>query len=295
MINDGDDNPDSPKSIENQSNRSQPDLGDNKSLARSSKSQPQNNKKAFQVPSEIMKQLEKNQFKEAMTSSFSKISSRNLDKNNSQFRTDSDRNNLKGDSIGKLSRQDAGKIGLSKEDLSFLKTKKLDQSVIVNNSTPGMECIPENPEKGVINDPMSKDKRLKKLENKHFRDSKEPKNKKEKGEAKNESSKGMLNMFLKKSENIWRKSLTEIFCFYSKLQKQTKGEYSFENFKEKMNHMSLGEWIKFCLDYGLVVPKPRTETFSAKEYNRKFLTNLFKTEAKGNLGINYASFQVLSR
>jgi hypothetical protein len=64
VINDGDDNPDSPESIENQSNRSQPDLGDNKSFARSSKSQPQNNKKAFQVPSEIMKQLEKNQFKE---------------------------------------------------------------------------------------------------------------------------------------------------------------------------------------------------------------------------------------
>ena len=102
---------------------------------------------------------------------------------------------------------------------------------------------------------------------------------------------------LRDCESTWMKALAEIFCFYNKLQKQTKGEYSFENFKEKMNHMSLGEWVKFCTDFGLSVPKPTVLGLgnlaeSKNEHNRKVLTQLFKREAKGSLGINLTSFQV---
>lgn len=102
---------------------------------------------------------------------------------------------------------------------------------------------------------------------------------------------------LDKNEATWKKALTEIFCFYNKLQKQTKGEYSFENFKEKMNHMSLGEWVKFCNDFKLSVPKPTVLGLgnlaeSKNEHNRKVLTQVFKREAKGGLGINFSSFQV---
>ncbi len=96
-------------------------------------------------------------------------------------------------------------------------------------------------------------------------------------------------------EKVWKKALAEIFMFYNKLQKQTKGEYSFENFKEKMNYMSLGEWIKFCNDFGLN-PKPQKIGFSLfeppQDNGRTVLSNLFKKESKGSLGISYFSFEV---
>lgn len=111
---------------------------------------------------------------------------------------------------------------------------------------------------------------------------------------KKESPQSKLNhILLKHSEPIWKRALVEIFCFYNKLQKQTKGEYSFENLKEKMNHMSLGEWMKFCNDFELTPEKPKSDLDSQKEYTRKFLTGLFKKEAKGNLGINFSSFEVV--
>lgn len=104
------------------------------------------------------------------------------------------------------------------------------------------------------------------------------------------------DQILRQTEALWKKALGEIFAFYNKLQKATKGENSFEGFKEKMNCMSLGEWIKFCHDFSLTPPKldkydPR-DAQPQSETARQLLTNLFKKESKGSLGINYISFEV---
>lgn len=104
------------------------------------------------------------------------------------------------------------------------------------------------------------------------------------------------DQILRQTESIWKKALGEIFAFYNKLQKATKGENSFEGFKEKMNCMSLGEWIKFCHDFSLTPPKlekydPK-DAQSQSESARQMLSNLFKKESKGSLGINYISFEV---
>ncbi len=116
-------------------------------------------------------------------------------------------------------------------------------------------------------------------------------------QAKTKSSSALEeDQILRQTETIWKKALGEIFAFYNKLQKATKGENSFEGFKEKMNCMSLGEWIKFCHDFSLMPPKlekydPK-ETQSQTESARQVLSNLFKKESKGSLGINYISFEV---
>ena len=104
------------------------------------------------------------------------------------------------------------------------------------------------------------------------------------------------DQILRQTESIWKKALGEIFSFYNKLQKATRGENSFEGFKEKMNCMSLGEWIKFCHDFSLTPPKlekydPK-DAQSQSESARQILSNLFKKESKGSLGINYISFEV---
>lgn len=102
---------------------------------------------------------------------------------------------------------------------------------------------------------------------------------------------------LKKTEKIWKKSLQEIFSFYNKLQNHGKGDQSFEGFKEKSGYMTLGEWVKFCSDFNLAPPKQERLEFvkgeNQYENSRQILTNMFKKEAKGGLGINYFSFEVL--
>lgn len=108
-------------------------------------------------------------------------------------------------------------------------------------------------------------------------------------------------MFLRKTEPVWKKALSEIFHFYQRLQKQTKPiERSFDNAKEKWNSMSLGEWLKFCGDYDLKLnPKPKsTSRANSPSYemmqdtNRQHLSSLFNKECKGSLGITYAGFEV---
>lgn len=112
-------------------------------------------------------------------------------------------------------------------------------------------------------------------------------------------------LFLKKHEPIWKKSLSEVFHFYSRLQKQTKPlERSFENSKEKWNNMCCGEWLKFCLDFELRVAAKKDGKPSATnvpvnqlagmDSNRMLLASLFNKEAKGSLGINYSGFEVNS-
>lgn len=109
-------------------------------------------------------------------------------------------------------------------------------------------------------------------------------------------------MFLKKYEPIWKKSLSEIFHFYQRLQKQTKPlERSFDNAKEKWNSMSSGEWLKFCNDFDLKFnPKPISKSRAnspsyelVHDSNRQLLSSLFNKESKGSLGINYAGFEVI--
>lgn len=108
-------------------------------------------------------------------------------------------------------------------------------------------------------------------------------------------------MFLKKYEPIWKKSLSEIFHFYQRLQKQTKPlERSFDNAKEKWNSMSSGEWLKFCNDFDLKFnPKPISKSRAnspsyemVHDSNRQLLSSLFNKESKGSLGINYSGFEV---
>lgn len=285
------------QSMEEETNRSQPELGENlsshrailipdtKSYGRSSKSQPPNSQKKFKLPTEIMEQLEKNKSKEQLNNSVSRAdSSKNIfksDLNNSLVRQDSNSQHGKQDSMHKIVRQNTSKRNMVLEDLAPYIPKKTESNFLPQpNKDSNMECIPEKSER---RNSLSHD----------VRDKSKDEKKNAKCKDKSASPQSKLNsILLKHSEAIWKKALSEIFCFYNKLQKQTKGEYSFENFKEKMNHMSLGEWMKFCNDFELQVIKPKLEVDSQKEYNRKFLTNLYKKESKGSLGINFNGFQV---
>lgn len=249
------------ESLEEKSNQSQPDLENNRnvlehnrSMARSSQSQPPQSKKILKLPTAITEQLEKNKSKERLDNSLSRADS------NINFI-----DNARENSSNKLKRQDTSKRNLILEEvLGPTPPKRSENSFLTN-----MQCIPESVERQDSHDIKDLKKQL------------------------NNPSK-INTILLKNSECIWKRALAEIFCFYNKLQKQNKAEYSFENFKEKMNHMSLGEWMKFCNDFELSVEKPITEIDSQKEFNRKYLTALFKKEAKGTLGINYPSFEVTS-
>lgn len=52
-------------------------------------------------------------------------------------------------------------------------------------------------------------------------------------------------------EGNWRKALKELFLFYSKQQKIAKINKTFDNYKDDLQNMSVGEWLKFCKDFNL--------------------------------------------
>ena len=101
---------------------------------------------------------------------------------------------------------------------------------------------------------------------------------------------------LEKTMNVWKRVLGEIFIFYSRLQKNIRNEASFDTAHEKVSYMSLGEWIKFCLDFDLIPSRPHKLDFSqfepSSDYGRTQLINMYKREAKGNIGLNYLDFEV---
>lgn len=94
----------------------------------------------------------------------------------------------------------------------------------------------------------------------------------------------------------------EIFDFYKKLQSNTKKPVDFEEIKERMNYMNLGEFLKFCSDFSLIPADcengqinssiGRGSEVSAKQMGRSALTSLFNMEATGHLGIHFRSFLV---
>lgn len=243
---------------------------------RYSKSQPpkkkeQNSKKKFVVPNEIAEQIENNKKKEN--------ASHEESQNNSLMRMESSRNLLS---------------ETNKSRLNALDRSDSHIGLVENQKAENRAAMGKNPSKFNFKEVIDSDVHPPKQP--HPKDLlQSPKQ----SPSKPKQSSKINFMVLKQSENIWRKSLTEIFCFYNKLQKQTRGEYSFENFKEKMNYMSLGEWIKFCSDFELFLPKPKDlekgfgTTETPAEYSRKILTQQFKKEAKGSLGINYQSFEVI--
>lgn len=52
-------------------------------------------------------------------------------------------------------------------------------------------------------------------------------------------------------EGNWRKALKELFLFYSKQQKTAKKDRTFDSYKDDLQNMSVGEWLKFCKDFNL--------------------------------------------
>ena len=233
--------------------------------SRQSRSQPLESKKRFAVPTDIAKQLEKNK---------ASVSS----KHNSLARMES----LTGLKNQKIARQGSYKGQPKRVDSEIgLSSKKQTHDLIRE--------IREADNQELINQREEPDHIERHSPSNHDSDGY--------SQTPHYISSSHNTSVLHDNEATWKKSLTEIFCFYNKLQKQTKGEYSFENFKEKMNHMSLGEWVKFCNDFKLLVPKPTVLGLgnlaeSKNEHNKKVLTQVFKREAKGGLGINFSSFQV---
>lgn len=55
---------------------------------------------------------------------------------------------------------------------------------------------------------------------------------------------------LREMQGNWKKALKEIFLFYSKQQKVAK-KSTFDSYKDDLQNMSVGEWLKFCKDFNL--------------------------------------------
>lgn len=55
---------------------------------------------------------------------------------------------------------------------------------------------------------------------------------------------------LREMQGNWKKALKEIFLFYSKQQKVSK-RTTFDAYKDDLQNMSVGEWLKFCKDFNL--------------------------------------------
>lgn len=113
----------------------------------------------------------------------------------------------------------------------------------------------------------------------------------------------------------WKKALKEIFMFYSKQQKVLTNTKTFDNYKEECTNLSVGEFLKFCRDFGLnpqhwdwrsgldgseanhpnrMIAEPKNQQIVkklAKELNNVTLSSIYKLEALGNLGIGYDSFE----
>jgi len=106
---------------------------------------------------------------------------------------------------------------------------------------------------------------------------------------------------LREQQGNWKKALKEIFLFYSKQQKVAKKDKTFDNYKDELTNMSVGEWLRFCKDFGLnpqhwekreVDQKVKEKIdMLAKEVNNHTLNSVYKLESMGNLGIGYDSFE----
>jgi hypothetical protein len=113
---------------------------------------------------------------------------------------------------------------------------------------------------------------------------------------------------LMEMQGNWKKALRELFLFYSKQQKVAK-KSTFDSYKDDLQNMSVGEWLKFCKDFNLnpqhwdlrnFDPKSKEAVLRlTKEMNNvvgkliiKGLANIYKLEAMGGLGISYESFEV---
>lgn len=261
--------------LETETNRSHPDPNEavnrrqnnlfiNPDINRCSKSQPPENRKKFEMPAEIARHLAKNNRQNSsLNNSIVRLdSSKNAPKDNSFTENNSNR---------KIQCMESEKHGQDRDDSSDLfKDLRSEFQADV------LKGIDEHSQKSEINPKFKKSKII--------------------NDCPTHQSK-LNGMLLKQSEGIWKKALTEIFCFYNMLQKQAKSEYSFDNFKVRMNYMSLGEWIKFCSDFGLAVYVAEHQRMdnnhgSMVEYNRRVLSQIFKREAKGGVGISFMSFQV---
>jgi hypothetical protein len=72
----------------------------------------------------------------------------------------------------------------------------------------------------------------------------------------------------KELEDARRKGLIEIFNFYSRQHIPKNKE--FEEMKEIMNEVNLGEYYSFCKDFKIAIPKSRiTEIFKRASINHK--------------------------
>jgi hypothetical protein len=52
-------------------------------------------------------------------------------------------------------------------------------------------------------------------------------------------------------EGNWKKALKELFLFYSRQQKTARKDQTFDNYRNDLQNMSVGEWLKFCKDFNL--------------------------------------------
>jgi len=111
-----------------------------------------------------------------------------------------------------------------------------------------------------------------------------------------EPDKPVKTSVLHTTKKTWKKGLLDIFSFYNKLQKHNKGTMTFEQFKQKRESMTLGEWVKFCSDFGLnPLAKFGAHTKPVRDNKpaRQTLSEMFKLEAKGKAGIDYVAFEVI--
>ena len=82
-----------------------------------------------------------------------------------------------------------------------------------------------------------------------------------------QTSKARNNANDLKSNGSYQKGVKELFIFYAKQQRLVKHGSAFEDYYQDNTHLSVGEFLKFCRDFGV---------YSKERLNKKELIEIFK-------------------